>query len=64
MTELVDSTYDRLADALAHSDEYYTLNPYTNRFGEYYYAYIQFINEFDNEFWKKPKRNGFAFLKA
>ena len=49
MTELVDSTYDRLADALAHSDEYYTLNPYTNRFGEYYYAYIQFINEFDNE---------------
>ena len=47
--ENIDMWYDSLNDCIAHCDEYYTLEPYTNRFGEYYYAYLEAINDEDSE---------------
>ena len=45
MYDYVNLWYDSLNDAIAHADEYYTLEPYRNRFGEYYYAYIECLND-------------------
>ena len=47
MYDYVNLWYDSLNDAIAHAHEYYTLEPYCNRFGEYYYAYISAINDYD-----------------
>jgi hypothetical protein len=45
MYDYVNLWYDSLNDAIAHAHEYYTLEPYCNRFGEYYYAYIDCLND-------------------